>query len=318
MAPHTNGLMKYMKRCIFLLSILLLTFSVGKAQIEDPYDGTWPPEVGPSKDIVSMAPLDSGKLRVASYSITPETKEPDDNILKWKNRIVQVTHVLRDCNIDIAGTQDAMPWQIAQLVKKTGFAIVGAAAGDTLRPAAGTAAILYNAGKMELIKWGQQIFSKFDSGKVGARGFTWAYFKQKSSGKKFYLFNTIARTTRETAVLIQGIRRIAGKKPVIITADLMALPYKPTTVSIKSSGFSDAYTVAQFRAGKAGTYHYFQTTDPVRRMDYVFVSDKFTVNRHDVLGEELETLRCGSGHLPVITDLTLERHKAQKKRAAAK
>ena len=134
---------------------------------------------------------------------------------------------------------------------------------------------------------------------------TWAKFKETDGGKTFYVFNTYLRTAEEAETLLQQTKKIAGKKPVIITADLFALQYKPAPMVFRGK-MKDSYDIALHKTGKVGTYHNFRILKPIRRMDYIFLSPHFIVNEYDTIDEELQTIRPGSDHLPVVVDLTIK------------
>lgn len=299
-----------MRRNILNITLLisLLALIATRAAAQGEYVPEWPPEIEIFKDNVKKAPLGKNQIRVASYSIKPEVAPSDSRLENWQSRVKQVTHILRDCNIDIAGTQRAMYWQMAQVMKITGLATVGACS-DSLNPAAASQAILYNPRRVEVKEWGSISLSTQKEKENTPHACTWAKFRQIDGGKVFYVFNTLIRTTFEADSLLTIIRNTAKKTPVILTGDLGDQPYKPVPMRFKKAGYGDSYDKANYRAGKFGTFHDYRSKSPTRRHDYVFLSPDFTVDYYDVVDEELTTIRPGSDHMPVVTDLTIGKAK---------
>lgn len=252
-----------------------------------------------------MPAVDKGRVRVASYSIMPETAVPEAPEMRWGQRRGQVAHILSDCHIDAVGTQRAMAWQLRQLTRDTPLRLASSET-DTLRPAAASEAILYDTTRLELREWGQFRFAGQALGSE-SRGCAWARLRTRKGRREFFLFSVCMRTGVEAAMLADSVRRISGGKPAVVAADLFALSYAPVATRVKGIPLSDAYSAAQLRAGAMGTYHGFRTLQPRRRYDYVFVSPRVAVERYDVVDEELRNLRPGSDHMPVVVDLKLSK-----------
>ena len=273
------------------------------AQTDNGNDAQWPQPVDISKDIVKKPVLGKNQIRIATYSILPEQTPRENPLERWHSRIRQIKHILQDCNIDVAGTQRALHWQASQLAERSGYAIVGDEP-DSLKPASSSQAILYNKQRAKLMNWGQFLFAGNTKRNEETRhGCTWACFKLTNGKKEFYVFNTLLRNKEEAGELMANAKKIAGTKPVVFTADLGGQMYKPAPKAIKDSGMQDTYLIPMLRLGKFGTFHNFQTLNPIQRFDYIYVSKHFIVNEYDAVDEELQTIRPGSDHLPVVVDL---------------
>lgn len=292
-----------MKRLFLFFFFIFASLS---AIAQENGDAVWPPAMpAPVGETVKMPVVEKGLIRVASYSIMPETTMPEAPEMRWRQRREQVAHILVDCHIDAVGTQRALAWQLRQLMKDTPLRVASSET-DTLCPAASSEAILYDTTRLELREWGQFRFVGQASG-AEPRGCAWARLRTRKGRREFYLFSACMRTGVEAAMLADSVRRIAGAKPAVVAADLFALSYAPVVERVKGIPLNDAYSVAQLRAGAMGTYHGFRTLQPRRRYDYVFVSPRIAVERYDVVDEELRNLRPGSDHLPVVTDLKLSK-----------
>ncbi len=285
-----------MKKLLALFWIISSAVSLN-AQIAESEEAEWPREIEPSKDIVSKKQLGKDQIRIATYSIMPETTPPPNRLERWKSRITQIKHLVKDCHIDIVGTQRAFSWQISQLAKQCGYSTVS-------KPDSTPHAILYNPERFKLKAWGQISLTQENNYGATPRSCTWAKFKETEGRKTFYVFNACLRTAKEAETLLQQIRKIAKNKPAIVTADLFAQQYKPAPAAIRNK-MKDAHDIALHRIGKDGTYHNFRTLNPIRRMDYIFLTPHFTVDEYDAVDEELKTIRPGSDHLPVVADLTI-------------
>ncbi len=267
------------------------------AQVVESVEAEWPRKIEPSKDIVSKEALGKDQIRIATYSILPETTPPQNRLERWKSRITQIRHLIKDCHIDIIGTQRAFSWQVSQLAKQCGYSTIS-------KPDSIPHAILYNPERLKLLSWGQMSLTQENNYDGTPHSCTWAKFKEAEGRKTFYVFNAYLRTAKEAEALLQQMKKIAKNKPAIVTADLFAQQYKPAPAAIRGK-MKDAHDIALHRIGKDGTYHNFRTLNPIRRMDYIFLTPHFIVNEYDAVDEELKTIRPGSDHLPVVADLTI-------------
>jgi len=120
---------------------------------------------------------------------------------------------------------------------------------------------------------------------------TWGKFEDKASGMSFYFFNLhmdhvgiIAR--REAAKLVVSrIRDIAKDAPVVLTGDFNVDQTNEIYQIFTQNNFlRDSYVVAKRKFAENGTFNSFATalkTDS--RIDHVFVSNHFDVERYGVL-----------------------------------
>lgn len=286
-----------MKKGFALLFTVISTISLN-AQVVENVEVEWPRKIESNKNIVSKNKLGKNQIRTATYSILPETTPPPNRLERWANRKTQILHLIKDCNIDIIGTQRAYSRQISQLAKLSGYSVV--TNSDSIPHA-----ILYNSSRLKQEACGFLSLTSENRYDQTPHTCTWAKFKETDGGKTFYVFNTYLRTAEEAETLLQQTKKIAGKKPVIITADLFALQYKPAPMVFRGK-MKDSYDIALHKTGKVGTYHNFRILKPIRRMDYIFLSPHFIVNEYDTIDEELQTIRPGSDHLPVVVDLTIK------------
>ena len=120
---------------------------------------------------------------------------------------------------------------------------------------------------------------------------SWGEFKQSSTGFKFFFFNlhmdhvgVVAR--REAAKLIvKKVREIAKGAPVVVTGDYNVDQDNEIFKIFTDSGIlKDSYTAARLRFAANGTFNSFNTDLwSTSRIDHVFVSPKFAIDRYGIL-----------------------------------
>ena len=137
--------------------------------------------------------------------------------------------------------------------------------------------------------------------------------RKNEKGLQFYFFNlhmdhvgVVAR--REAAKLVvERIRQMAGDSvPVVLTGDFNVDQHDEIYSIFTQSGLVDSYMDARLRFAENGTFngwHQEQKTDS--RIDHVFVSQHFTVDRYGILTNTYWTdqRRLPSDHYPVFVKL---------------
>ena len=111
----------------------------------------------------------------------------------------------------------------------------------------------------------------------------------------------------ESAKLLkQKIQQIAPNLPVIFTGDLNVTPETEAIATIKSF-LSDSKAISvEPPYGPDGTFNAFDfNSDLKNRIDYVFVNQKFQVQKYAVLTDSKDK-RYYSDHLPVFVRLYIK------------
>lgn len=171
---------------------------------------------------------------VASYNLRMNTER--DGINAWPNRKEQVRALVRYHDFDIVGTQEGFRGQLEDLAELKEFAFTGSGRDDGGQGGEHSA-IFYRKDRFKLLASGDFWLSETPD-KPGKgwdatccnRIASWAELKDVKSKKTFYVFNVhfdhqgvIAR--RESGkLMVEKIRAIAGKSPVILTGDLNSTP----------------------------------------------------------------------------------------------
>lgn len=263
----------------------------------------------------AFARKSSAPLRVATYNIRMNTAGDKENA--WPNRAAEVRALINFHRFDIFGTQEGFIGQLKDLLELPGFAYVGVGRDDG-KEEGEHSAIFYRKDRFEVLQHGDFWFSltpeepSFGWDAKIRRICSWAEFKDKESGKRFFVFNShfdhqgpIAR--KESAkLLIQKIKTIAGKRPFFCTGDFNAVP-TDEPIRILYEKFSDSYKVSENPPyGPEGTSNGFKHDSPLNnRIDYIFVNPSIRVLRYGVLSDSKNN-RYPSDHLPVVIDAVVK------------
>jgi endonuclease/exonuclease/phosphatase family metal-dependent hydrolase len=254
-------------------------------------------------------------IRVSSYNLRMDTAK--DSLNAWPNRKENVKALIQYHDFDIIGTQEGFQHQLKDVCEIPGMAYFGAGRDDG-KNAGEHSAIIYKKDRFQILDSGNFWLSETPD-KPGKgwdavccnRISSWAKFKDKLSGKQFYVFNAhfdhqgkIARQ-ESGKLMVSKIKEIAKGAPVICTGDFNSTP---ETEQIK--GFStilqDTYSITKMAPyGPVGTTNAFKFTAPMKnRIDYIFVSKHFDVSKYAVLTDAKDQ-RYPSDHLPVVADVHL-------------
>ena len=178
-------------------------------------------------------------------------------------------------------------------------------------------AIFFKAEKFELLEQGTFWLSSTPE-KPGKgwdadypRVCTYGKFREMESGKEFWVFNTHfdhvgVKARAESAKLIHTRIKELNKEeqPVILMGDLNLEP-ETEEIRFLSAEYKDSKAVANHVFGPEGTFNGYDFRSPVtRRIDYIFTTNGFKVNKYAVLSDSKD-LRYPSDHLPVFVTLEL-------------
>ena len=245
---------------------------------------------------------------------------------------------------DIFGAQEVLHAQLGDLLGALdGYDYIGVGR-DNGKTKGEYAAIFYKKDRVKLLNKGNFWLNETpDKPKLGwdaacIRICSWGEFEQAETGFRFYYFNlhmdhvgVVAR--REAAKLVvKKIGEIAKGAPVVLTGDFNVDQNDEIYRIFTSSGIlNDSYTHARLRFAENGTFNdykpYMKTQS---RIDHVFVSPEFNVDRYGMLTNmywtddapteaknsnqapsELEfrkmTLRTPSDHYPVFVRINYKK-----------
>jgi len=271
-------------------------------------------------------------LSVMSFNIRYGTANDGDN--HWTKRREMLFALLRSENADLIGLQEALRWQIDEILAAVpGYGAVGVGRDDG--KAAGEAStILFRATRFHVETSGTFWYS--DTPEVpGSTGWgnritrvaTWARLVDRD-GRAFSLFNTHldheSQPSREksTALLLERIAaRAEASEPVIVTGDFNAGeanaalhvlvgpggPAAAPAAGAAAPPFIDTFRALHRDATEVGTFSGFKygaTTG--EKIDYVLVQPGTTVLSAGIVRTAQDN-RYPSDHFPVVARIQFAR-----------
>jgi endonuclease/exonuclease/phosphatase family metal-dependent hydrolase len=181
------------------------------------------------------------------------------------------------------------------------------------------AAIFYREDRVKCLSSGHFWLSETPE-VVGSKGWdakypricTWGQFKDRKTGKKFWMFNLhmdhrgIEDRKQSALLVMERIKMMCGKQPYILLGDFNVDQFNPIYPMMMDSGmFVDCHDAAAVRFAPTGSMNYFKTdfkTDS--RIDHVLVSDDF-----DVLDYKVLTYSYWSEERPSADAQTTHKHR---------
>jgi endonuclease/exonuclease/phosphatase family metal-dependent hydrolase len=260
-------------------------------------------------------------LRVMTYNIRFATASDGDN--QWLNRRDHLASQLQFHEPALVGMQEALKTQIDDIQQRLPtYRWVGKGRDDG-RDAGEFSPIFYDPRQVDLLE--NQTFWLSTTPDVPSKGWdaslprvvTWAKFRLRRTGRVFYHFNTHydhrgPEARRESSrLLLQKIRDIAGKVPVVVTGDFNAtVEDEPIRVLLDGSS-ADRLTLAKTASatpayGPEGTFNGFKEKESGLAIDHIFIKNGVTVQKFAVFSQTWEGL-FASDHHPVYAELTLPR-----------
>lgn len=252
--------------------------------------------------------LPKDNIRLAVYNIRGEN--PNDGVNLWKFRKDSLIKVILENNMEIVGLQEAVQFQLEDIVAGTSYQFVGKE--SLFNP------VIYDGKRFEVIEWDMFWLNENNEPEVKgwdgkyARYCTWVKFRDRKTKKEFYFFNThfdhrgLMAKTNSATLISKEAKKIAGNTPFIIGGDLNS---KSNTEAyrILSENFADARKAApQERVyGPVGTAHNFGGVHPVQ-IDYIFITPEIKIHTYRAIDEAYEENFFPSDHYPVYVDLTIK------------
>jgi endonuclease/exonuclease/phosphatase family metal-dependent hydrolase len=266
--------------------------------------------------------LEAQPLYVGSYNIRYQNNDDNRAGNSWRQRCPVVCGQLMFEHPDIFGAQEVLHSQLMDMLRLLpDYGYIGVGREDGAEKGE-YAPIFYDKQKLQLLSHGHFWLAETpDKPVLGwdaacVRICTWGQFRDVQNATTFFFFNlhmdhmgVVAR--RESAKLVVShIRQLAGTSPVILTGDFN-VDQTNEIYRIFTSLLTDSYVAARHRFAENGTFNAFdQERKTYSRIDHVFVSPSFTVQRCGILtntywqqeGDSI-TRRLPSDHYPVFVHL---------------
>lgn len=261
------------------------------------------------------------EYNVMSFNIRLNTATDGQNA--WPHRKDKVASQILFHDVQILGVQEALPDQMIDLkllLKK--YKHVGGGRDDG-KDKGEYSAIFYDTTKLTVLKtetfWLSETPTVPGSKSWDAaitRIVTWAKFRDKKSGKQFFVFNThfdhmgkIAR--KESALLLlKKIKEIAGTSPVIVTGDFNSNSLEEPIRILREFENPDHLTdtrdiTATPHYGPDGTFNGFRSKEvDDNAIDFIFVKGKWKVLSHATISQTWGG-RFASDHFAILSKVVL-------------
>ena len=272
--------------------------------------------------LAAQQPAPREPLNVMTFNIRYGTAKDGEN--HWTNRRDFLFDVVRQQNADLIGLQEALAFQIDEILAAVpGYAVVGVGRDDAGRVGE-FSAILFRKDRLRVAEAGTFWFSDTPAvpaskswGNNVTRICTWARFVD-GDGRGFYHFNlhldheSQPSRERSTALLKQRIdARAFAAEPVVVTGDFNVGERNPALISLigaeagRPSVLLDTFRVIHPDATAVGTFTGFKldaTTGD--KIDYVLVQPGTEVLSADILRISRDG-RYPSDHFPVVARIRL-------------
>ncbi len=260
--------------------------------------------------------LSAQEVSVMTYNI--KLDHPKEGKNSWVNRKPMVIDQIHFYEPDIFGVQEALPNQMKDLDNLLAhYKFVGVGRDDG-NDEGEYSAIFYNEKEFNILKsstfWLSQTPERVSMGwdAVCNRVCTYALFQHKKTKERFWVFNThfdhvgVEARKNSATLIIQKIKELNTKEyPVILIGDFN-MEDAHESIRFITKHLKDSKAISKNTPfGPEGTFNGFHFDRPViRRIDYIFVSNEFKVNKYAVLSDS-KVGRYPSDHFPVYAALEI-------------
>ncbi len=268
-------------------------------------------------DAPAMAPL-----RVMSFNIRYGTAADGEHA--WPLRRDLALRVIGDHRPDVLGVQEALRFQLDEIRAAYPYLGEAGAGRDDGREAGEYAAVLFDTRRLEFLQSGTLWLSDTPGvpgstswGNRIPRIVTWARFRDRASGRAFFVYNTHwdheSQPSRERSAgaLLGHIERRRPRDPFLVLGDFNAGETNPAFQTLLGGTEADGPLLDVFRvvhpdATGVGTFHGFTGEAGPERIDAIFASGGWTVLDAEIVraAEPRDGgTRYPSDHYPVTAEV---------------
>ncbi|MGF7037877.1 endonuclease/exonuclease/phosphatase family protein [Mucilaginibacter lappiensis] len=254
-------------------------------------------------------------LIVGTYNL--RYANPRDTGNMWVNRAPIVASLIQFHDFDIFGTQEGLLNQLqdinAALPQYERYGL----GRDDGKDAGEHSAIFFKKDRFKLLNkgdfWLSQTPEKPSLGWDAIccnRICSWVYLQDKQSKKKFYFFNAHydhqGKVAREESskLILERIKTIAGKEPVILTGDFNGSHESSWYQRVATSGLMvDTYSKTARPYANNASFNGFKRSVPGNEIiDHIFTTEAFVVKRWGILTDSYHG-KYPSDHFPVLSEI---------------
>lgn len=253
--------------------------------------------------LLGILSTNAAELTVASFNIRYNNSSDSVKGNGWKQRCQVITELIRFNDFEIFGAQEVMHGQLLDLLAGLpGYDYIGVGRDDG-KTKGEYAPVFYQKDKFKALEsghfWLSEITDRPNKGWDAAlpRICTWAKFKEFKTGFEFFFFNLhmdhigVEARKNSAKLLLEKITEMCAGQPVIVTGDFNVDQNSADYAILEGSDLlNDSYLASRIKYAQNGTFNNFKPdmkTDS--RIDHVFVSPSFTVERYGILTDTYRT-----------------------------
>jgi len=266
---------------------------------------------------------------VGSFNLRGDIDSGDNT---WSNRRPRVIARIRDNAFDIFGTQECYDRMLEDIKSDAPEYDYYGKYGNFDTWTSGIpcySAIFYRKDRFLLLDSGDFWYSEtpevpysYSWNPNWPRLCSWCKFQDKNTQRIFFMFNshfdnkgkndsnTFNQIVYNSArVLRTQIDIIAKDAAVIATGDFNSAPGSTAINEILNGGYlRDCYAASlSVPAGPEGSYYgYNFTNPPTSRIDFIFVTEHFTVYNYKNIDTDFSERRSASDHLPIMATVAIK------------
>lgn len=252
-------------------------------------------------------------LVVGTYNVRNDNQGDARNGNGWERRCPFISQQILFNDFDIIGTQEVLHNQLEDLLRELPqYAHVGVGRDDG-KTKGEYAPIFYKKDRFKLLKSGdfwlaeETGFPNKGWDAALPRICSWGYFKDKKKKKKIWFFNLhmdhvgVEARRHSARLVLEKIKEMCGKDAVILTGDFnVDKTHKSYELLVNSGILSDSYEKADIRYALNGTFNAFKSDLMTNsRIDHIFVSNKFNVDRYGILTDSYRTPKTDARELHI-------------------
>jgi len=257
------------------------------------------------------------KITVGTFNIRYDNPRDSGNL--WKERAPVVASLIRFHGFDVLGIQEGLMNQLEDIsTALSEYARYGKGRDDGGN-AGEHAAIFYKKERFNLLLSGDFWLSE-TPGQPGKgwdvtccnRICSWVYLEDKTTHKKFYVFNVhydhqgIIARKESSKLILKKIPEIAGNNPVLLTGDLNGNRESEWYRRLATSGIlTDVYTKVKFPYANNSSANGFKTPRGNDVIDHIFMTKQFAASRWGILTDTYFG-KFPSDHFPVLAEVELK------------
>ena len=256
-------------------------------------------------------------MRVCSFNIRHPDKGDDAAGNGWVARRADLIAFLRKLEVDVIGFQEVRAGKNGPLSDM----VAGMKEWEFVDDHGVTTAVAYRRSRFDLVRKGVFWLSEKPDvprslgwGAKNVRSCHWIVLRDKASGREFSFVNThtdhrVAKARLEgTKLILERMKTFAKGLPVVFVGDHNTPPDTEPPAVVRKV-MKDAREISETKdPGPVNSFHRWGQIkdDPMRRLDYIYVSDGIrvrTFTTHDDKRPGLD--RWFSDHYPVTADIVL-------------